>query len=493
MLRRHLTPALLLFIVLLGCCLLGPFIASRWWAPLAAAALAAALATALVRGKAHASRPALFLACAAAGLTLGAASLARMSDSARGAYLPVAETDVSRFSGRLTQDSSVSQKGETVLRLALREAASTRRGIGGQARGVVMVLLEGDYRFSMGQCLSVRAPLATFGSFGPEHYVARAGRADVRSEGFAGGLWAARAAARDWLHRAVARAGYPASALLEALLIGSREDVPASLYDGFKRTGSLHILALSGLHVTVIYGIIGGLLGFLRSRGLKFAVATALLLFYQVLAGFMPSLLRATVMILVGGTALLLDRDAEPINLLALSGIAILMTDPFQAFSLSFQLSFLALGGILALGPLIQRPLQARLPKLIVLTLAMSVGAQIATLPLVIGQFGTYYPSGLIAGLLLVPLTTALLWAGLAWLPISLVPWHGLHDLCAAAFSLLYKVIDWCAWVFGRPPGVAVGAGLAPWVIAASALAMLFLALALPARRKAVSAASLES
>ena len=69
---------------------------------------------------------------------------------------------------------------------------------------------------------------------------------------------------RQWLHRAAARVGYPVSALLEALLIGSREDVPPDLYDGFKRTGSLHILALSGLHVTVIYGIIAGLLGFLR-------------------------------------------------------------------------------------------------------------------------------------------------------------------------------------------------------------------------------------
>jgi hypothetical protein len=78
-----------------------------------------------------------------------------------------------------------------------------------------------------------------------------------------------------------------------------------------------------------------------------------------------------------------------------------------------------------------------------------------------------------------------LLWAGLAWLPLSVVPWQALHDLCAAAFSVLYKVIDWCAWFFGRLPGIVVGPPLVPWVIAASAAAMLFLAFALPRVQRA--------
>ena len=182
-----------------------------------------------------------------------------------------------------------------------------------------------------------------------------------RQAGFSRGAWAFRAEARDWLHRAVADVGYPASALLEALLVGVREDVPGDLQDGFKLTGSLHILALSGLHVTVLYGVVAGALWFLRREWLQFR-PPVVLLFFQFLAGFMPSLLRATVMILVGGTAVLLDRDREPLNLLALSGIVLLLVDPWQVFSLSFQLSFLALGGILIVGALVQRPLAGSSP-----------------------------------------------------------------------------------------------------------------------------------
>ena len=139
--------------------------------------------------------------------------------------------------------------------------------------------------------------------------------------------------------------------------------------------------------------------------------------------------------------------------------------EPFQAFSLSFQLSFLALAGILVLGPLVRRPLEGRIPRLILAPLAMSIGAQIATLPLVAAAFGSYYPSGLVASLILVPLTTAFLWAGLAWLPLYSVPWQMLHNTCAHLFSVLYNAIEWSAEALARLPALkhararAVGRG----------------------------------
>ncbi|MGA2481246.1 MAG: ComEC/Rec2 family competence protein, partial [Spirochaetia bacterium] len=207
-------------------------------------------------------------------------------------------------------------------------------------------------------------------------------------------------------------------------------------------------------------------------------------------AGFLPSLLRATVMILVGGTARLLDRDAESLNLLCISGAVILLADPWQAFSLSFQLSFLALGGILLLGPLVQRPLEGRLPRFLLLPLAMSIGAQLATLPLVFSLFGTWFPSGLAAGLLLVPLTTALLWGGLAWLGLFAIPWPYLHDLCAQGFSLLYTVIERCAEFFGRLPGLSVRPDQLPWIVAGSAVVLVCLCTLLPVRARTTARAS---
>jgi competence protein ComEC len=490
MIRRHVTPALVVFLVLLGCCLALPSAGRLWQWLLFAAFLPAAAGIVFLRASSTAlHRAGLFALCACAGLSLGALSSARLALAALAAFLPAPAADISEFSGTLSQDSSLSQKGVTVLRLALHAAASDRRGVRSSARGSVLVFLEGDYRFATGEALVVRAPLAVTERSAGEQFLARVERGDVHRQGFAGNVWALRSEMRQWLHRAAARVGYPVSALLEALLIGSREDVPPDLYDGFKKTGSLHILALSGLHVTVIYGIIAGLLGFVRKVVLKFIIAVAILVFYQCLAGFLPSLLRATVMILVGGTALLLDRDAEPLNLLCISGVVILAADPFQAFSLSFQLSYLALAGILVLGPLVRRPLEAWVPRFILLPLAMSIGAQLATLPLVLARFGVYYPSGLVAGLLLVPLTTALLWAGLAWLPLFAVPWPLLHDLCARGFSLLYAVIEKCAGFFARAPGLPVQPSQVPWIVACSVLLLAGLAVLLPARRRAAPSA----
>jgi competence protein ComEC len=429
-------------------------------------------------------RAGIFALFTAAGLLMGAVSLARMSNLRDSSFFPVPAVEVSDFSGFLSQDSSLSQKGETVLRVALRQASSVQKGLRGAAHGNVLVFLAGDYRYSLGQGLSFHARLSPFLGTGPEAYAARVARRDVRESGLSSTIWKIRARLRTELNRALERAGYPASALLQALLIGSREDVPQRLYEGFRRTGSLHILALSGLHVTVIFGIIAGALGFIRRPGLKFLLATLVLLFYQFLAGFFPSLLRATVMILVGGVSLLLDRDAEPLNPLSISGIAIVCVDPFQAFSLSFQLSFLALAGILALGPLVRRPLEGRLPRFILMPLAMSVGAQIATLPLVAATFGSFYPSGLVASLVLVPLTTAFLWMGLAWLPLYLVPWQMLHDMCAQVFSVLYNAIAWSAETLARLPGITVTPALVPWVVGTSVAVMALLGGFLPARRR---------
>jgi competence protein ComEC len=478
--RRHITPALAAFLLLLACCAARPLVGGAWWVALACSAAAAAAAMAFSRP--GSARLSVLLFSASAGLLAGAVTLCRLDDASAGSFLPAPAEQVTTFRGTVAQDSSLTRTGDTVVRVSLQEAASARAGISGPARGAVLLFVPGDYRFFLGERLLVTARLSPFPSAGPETFSADVSRSGVRQEGYEGRIWEMRAAARAWVHRAVADAGYPASALMEALLIGVREDVPAEMSSSFLRTGSLHILALSGLHVTVLYGAIALFLGFVRRRWLKFALATLVLLFYQALAGFMPSLLRATVMILAAGTAALLDRDAEPLNALSLSGIVLVLIDPFTVFTVSFQLSFLAMAGILVVGPLVQRPLEGRLPRLVLVPLAMSVGAQAGTLPLVAAAFGAWYPSGIIAGLILVPLTTGLLWAGLAWLPVSLIPLPFLHDACVRVFSVLYRLIQGTADLFARLPGLVFAPGALPWVTAGCAAALVFLGTVLPSR-----------
>lgn len=436
-------------------------------------------------------RAGILLGSVCVGILLGILSLARMADSLVGSFLSVAEKDVSSFSASVTEDSSLSEKGYSVVRLSLRTATSSRCSVAGQASGSVLLFVPGDFRFSIGQRLDIASALSTLtDANATDRYVSRAERRDLRVLGYTGPAWELRARAREWLHRSLSLAGYPSSALLEALLVGGREDVPEDLYDGFKHTGSLHILALSGMHVTVLYGIAGGLLFFLRGRRAKFVVASCVLLLYQFIAGFMPSLLRATVMIMIGGVGVLADRDREPMNLLSIAGLALVLLDPFQVYSLSFQLSFLAIAGMLTLGSLAERLFAGRLPSKLLVPLSFSLGAQGATLPLIVGQFGAYYPSGIIAGLILVPLTTGFLWAGLVWLPLSVIPWPVLHSLCARGFAMFYDMIKGTAGFFSGFPAVVFAPSSAHVIIPLCTASAVIIAGLLPLRRRALPAHS---
>jgi len=463
--RRRLTPALALFAALIVTVLAFPRTATA-----AAAAAALVLAGASVAPAAAADptlrRAGMLIASAAFGFVLAAGSLYRMHASLEGGRLAVEAGAVARFSGVLRADSMLSADGDTLLRLRLRQAV-TREAIAVTARADALVIVRGDWRFSTGEALEVRAGLDPFDSMGSERYVAGVDRAAIRRAGYTSAAWRMRARVRDGLHRAIAGVGYPASALLEALLIGSREDVPDDLREGFRSTGSLHVLALSGLHAGIVFAFVSLLLKPLRCRLAAFLAGSVLLAAYLFVAGCMPSLVRAVVMLVVGGAARLADRDDEPLNLLAISGIVIIAADPFAAATLSFQLSFLALAGILALGPLVARPLEGKVPPPLAVPLAASAGAQAATLPVVLLAFGVWYPSGIVAALLLVPLVAVFLWMGMAWLVIFPLAGRAAVAGGARLFDAIYRAIAGVTAVLARVPGIAVtSASARSWALA---------------------------
>jgi ComEC/Rec2-related protein len=478
--RRHLTPAVSFFCLFLAAVFLWklPHAADGGPRGLPAGACAAAVSIGLagvslvLLGAAppRVRRAGALLFAAALGSGAGAAALGRMAAWRLGEHLPAQPAEISEFTGVLRLDSTLSREGDTLLRLHLVSAGSVARGVSGSARGDALVICRGARRFAMGERVRVHAALRPLAGDGPESLVAVLAPDRLDRLGFDSRLWALRAGTREAAQRAFFRAGYPASALLEALVTGSREDVPAGLAEGFRRTGTLHVLALSGLHVGIVYGLALAVLAGLRWRALRVWLACLVVIVYQVFAGFMPSLERATLMILAAGVASLLDRDREPLNLLALSGIAVLALDPFQAFSASFQLSYLALAGILLVGPLVERALRGRMPRFLLAPLAASIGAQLATLPVVLPAFGAWYPSGILAGILLVPLVSLFLALGLCWLVLSPLVHGWALAAGAAVFDTLYRAIEGTASAFARLPGIEAAQG-ASWPVPAAACA----------------------
>jgi len=140
------------------------------------------------------------------------------------------------------------------------------------------------------------------------------------------------------------------SALLVAFLAGEKEEVGDELLEDFRRSGLMHTLALSGLHVGIIYSLLAFVFSALgnypASRKVRSVIVILALWPYAMLTGMGTSIFRAVVMATVYEAAVILERERSPVNTLAVAAVIVTLTDPSAPSTLSFQLSFGAMLGI---------------------------------------------------------------------------------------------------------------------------------------------------
>lgn len=205
--------------------------------------------------------------------------------------------------------------------------------------------------------------------------------------------------------------------VLKALLIGDTSDVPEDLNDAYARSGVNHILSISGFHVGIIFLCAFQLL-FLLARCLEtlalhlnlrralLLVALPVVVFYLFLSGAQAATQRSVLMISAVVLALYVKRELDPVNSIMLAAVAILLSAPETLFNLSFQLSFLAIWGLVTLTPALSTPC-ARVTgaaKWLLLLVAASAAAILATLVPVAYYFHRVSFIGLAANLVVVPL-----------------------------------------------------------------------------------------
>ncbi|MBI3267505.1 MAG: ComEC/Rec2 family competence protein [Planctomycetes bacterium] len=232
-----------------------------------------------------------------------------------------------------------------------------------------------------------------------------------------------------------------------ALLLGARSALPSDLEDAYQRSGTIHVLAVSGLHVVFVAAFLWGglrLLGVPRRAGLVLLLAG--LVGYAGLTGGSPSVVRATVMAVAWFGAELVTRRAEGGNSLAAAALALLAWAPGDLWDLGFELSTLAVVGLLAVTPRVLAawtpapdPIARLLPPtrwerfargarvFVVGSVATTLGAWGATWPLVAHEFHLVTPGVLVGNLFVCPLVALALGLGLmllslSWLP-ALVTW----------------------------------------------------------------------
>jgi competence protein ComEC len=257
---------------------------------------------------------------------------------------------------------------------------------------------------------------------------------------------------RERLSASLARAlPEPQGSLAQAILLGLRGNIPDSLYEAYSRTGTAHLLAISGLHMSIIIAILLslGILVFGRRRSIYIWLALALIWLYALLAGMHPPIIRAAIMGSLFLIAEYLGRQRSAIIALAFAAAVMVGIQPHLLWSVSFQLSFLAMAGLVLLFPYFQawgrkgvgalfknREALVTTGSMITDVFAASLAAIVAVGPLIAYNFG-------IVSLVALPAT----FFSLPALPFiivtaALVAFVGLFALFAA------QILGWLAWLF---------------------------------------------
>ena len=251
-------------------------------------------------------------------------------------------------------------------------------------------------------------------------------------------LWRQAFRARAWAHRLLCRLlDGSSSAMLLAMLLGERAALERAWVDAFIRTGTVHILSVSGLHVGLLAALVLGLLRLCRAPAwLADAAAVAWLVFYAVLTGGGVPIVRSTVMIGAWLIGRRLERAVDLVQSLALAAVIVLVWQPLQLTDPGFQLSF---GSVLAIAVIVpvlercwpveersvieQRAWPARVARWWRMSLRVSLGCWLGITPLVIWHYHLCSLVTILANLWVVPLLGVVL--GLGMICVAVGGWGG--------------------------------------------------------------------
>ncbi|MCB0804551.1 MAG: ComEC family competence protein [Bacteroidales bacterium] len=226
-------------------------------------------------------------------------------------------------------------------------------------------------------------------------------------------------------------------AVVSAILLGYDAHLDPEQKRQFAGAGAMHILCVSGLHVGIIYVILNSLLAFLNRkkllRFLKVLLLLFLIWFYAAITGFSPSVLRASTMfsfIIIGKS---MKRKADIFNMIAVSAFLLLSINPYFLTEVGFQLSYLAVTGIVLLFKPIYNllsPGNYLLDKIWQITV-VSIAATLFTFPLTVFYFKQFPVLFLVTNLVAIPASMVVIYLGISVLVFSFIP----------------VVSNWLAWL----------------------------------------------
>ncbi len=311
--------------------------------------------------------------------------------------------------GRISDDISYSDYGGSA-RVILKDVE-----IDGQSAGNIYLTLNFDSEddFQIGDEIMFvsrveKVKLFTLGNFNSQYYRKRtpyACEVDAKDVVVQGNCitWdeSFRLEIKETLNQHM---GEREGAVAYAVIFGDKSGVEDEIYDAYNSAGIIHLLTVSGLHVSFLIALLGWTLKKIRIRGIwNFLLCFAFLLLYASLCNFSPSILRAGLMGLVLFSTQLCGKCYDSLNSLGFAGLIILLFMPLSALDLGFLMSFFCVLGIYIISPWVKKILQTFLPKCVANSFAISIGATVAILPFVARMYGGVVLLGFFVNLLVVP------------------------------------------------------------------------------------------
>lgn len=250
----------------------------------------------------------------------------------------------------------------------------------------------------------------------------------------------------------------PQASLLQGILLGMKQGIPEEIKEYFSMTGTSHVIVISGLHITIVAGILI-YLGQLLSLPRKYALILAILglVIFILLIGAKPSAIRAGIM---GGLVILAMHSGRLTDIknaiLCAAAIIILINPKVLRFDVGFQLSFLATIGIVYLSPYVQKiikfiPEHFKIKDIV----AMTLSAQILTMPLIIYNFKSISLISPLVNVLIVPFIPVTIISGLVTIFLGMM-WLLLGKIAAIITYFLLQYEIYVVSLFAKIPLASV-------------------------------------
>jgi len=234
-------------------------------------------------------------------------------------------------------------------------------------------------------------------------------------------------------------------AVLIALTIGDKSFIDGNTKKAFSNSGTMHLMAVSGLHVSFIYSLISSVLKFMGmsrfAKIIRFIIVSLTVWTYTALVGFTPSIMRAALMATIYELSSIIERECSSLNTLSISAFIITIVQPESLFELGFQLSFTSLLAIIFIHPMIVKlnPSKNIIVKYLWNTISMSLACQIGTSIITIYNFRFVPTYFLITNLIAIPISGLILYLAAVHL---FALWIGLfHEQIMNIIIYLTKIL----------------------------------------------------